>query len=272
VPVSPRPPPRILDLFAVPGPGEPVPGGHGHSVRAGDLVLSPGRDPVVSAWLNPLLARLAVRLDERPDRRPRDIRIAMPVPARNGEWVVDGWGASRYEPGTTACHDVDVLLATGRVLHAQLDSVVRSRPAVLADRTDRWAVAERLVFEHPDRIPATSPIVDRLVVELDELDELDQAGDTELGPDQLVHGDLAGNVLLDATGAPVVIDVAAYWRPRLWAEALIVLDAVPQLGAPMAATARFTSGPERQALVRAGLFRLLSDPAPDQAAYERALS
>ncbi len=91
-------------------------------MRAGDLVLSPGRDPQVSAWLNPVLARLAVRLDERPGRRPRDIRIAMPVPARNGEWVVDGWGASRYEPGTTACHDVDVLLATGRVLHAELDS------------------------------------------------------------------------------------------------------------------------------------------------------
>lgn len=256
-------PAHVLDLFAVPGPGEPVPGGQGRSVRAGDLVLSPGRDPRVSAWLNPVLARLAVRLDERPDRRRRDIRIAMPVPARNGEWVVDGWGASRFEPGTTACRDLDVLLATGRVLHAQLDSVVRSRPDVLTERTDRWAEAERLVFDDPDRIATTSPLVARL---LDELTEAD------LGPDQLVHGDLAGNVLLDATGAPVVIDVAAYWRPVRWAEALCVLDAVIYLGAPSTATARFTSGPERQALVRAGLFRLLSDPSPDLALYEKALS
>lgn len=262
-------PARVLDLFAVPGPGEPVPGGQGHSVRAGDLVLSPGRDPVVSTWLNPVLARLAVRLDESPSRRPRDIRIAMPVPARNGEWVVDGWGASRYEPGTTACHDVDVLLATGRVLHAQFDSAVRTRPDALDARTDRWADAERLVFETPARIPAVvagrpeEALVTRLLEELAPVD---------LGPDQLVHADLAGNVLLDSRGAPVVIDVAAYWRPVRWAEAICALDAVIDFGAPLQATARFTSRPERQALVRAGLFRLLSDLAPDLVLYDKALS
>lgn len=226
-------------------------------------MLSPGRDPQVSAWLNPLLARLAVRLDERPGRRPRDVRIAMPVPARNCEWVVDGWGASRYEPGTTACHDVDVLLATGRVLHAELDSVVRSQPHVILQRTDRWAEAARLVFEHPDRISAASPIVRRLV---------DELVDASIGPDQLVHGDLAGNVLLDARGAPVVIDMAAYWRPVRWAEAVCALDAVVGLGAPVTAMSRYGAGEERQAMLRAALFRLLSDPAADVATYERALS
>ena len=256
-------PAHVLDLFAVPGPGEPLPGGQGHSLRAGDLVLSPGRDPLVSAWLNPVLARLGVRLDERPGRRRRDIRIAMPVPARNGEWVVDGWGASRYEPGTTACHDLEVLLATARLLHAELDSVVRTRPDVLDQRTDRWSVAERLVFEHPDRIEPEWPLVRRLVEELT---------DRSLGPEQLVHGDLAGNVLLDAHGAPVVIDVAPCWRPVRWAEALCVLDTVIDFGAPPIATARFSSGPDRQALVRAGLFRLLSDLDPDLALYEQALS
>jgi len=262
-------PAHVLDLFAVPGPGEPVPGGQGTSVRAGDLVLSPGRDPVVSAWLNPVLARLAVRLDERPGRRARDIRIAMPVPARNGEWVVDGWGASRYEPGTSACHDVEVLLATGRVLHAQFDSVVRSRPDALDARTDRWAEAERLVFDAPEEIPAAvagrpeADLVGRL---------LDELAPVDLGPDQLVHADLAGNVLLDPNGAPVVIDVAAYWRPVRWAEAICALDAVIDFEAPLEATARFTSRPERQALVRAGLFRLLSDLSSDLALYDKALS
>ena len=32
-------------------------------------------------------------------------------------------------------------------------------------------------------------------------------------------------MLLDAAGIPLVIDVAAYWRPVLWAEAVTVLDA-----------------------------------------------
>jgi hypothetical protein len=173
----PAPPPaEVLDLFAVPSDVERLPGDRRDRVRAGDLVLTAGRDPEVQAWLSPLLARLAVQLDERPGRRPRDLRIAMPVPARDGSWVVDGWGASRYEPGTVVCADVDVMLAAGRLLHAELDSLVRERPSGL------------------DPAPAAEE------------------------PAQLVHSELSGNVLLDARGAPVVIDVTPAWRPVRWAE------------------------------------------------------
>lgn len=170
------PPAEVLDLFAVPGDLARLPGDRGGRVRAGDLLLSPGRDPETQAWLSPLLARLAVRLDERPGRRPRDLRIAMPVPARDGSWVVRGWGASRYEPGTDVCDDLDVTLAAGRLLHAELDSLVRERPAGL------------------DADPGSA------------------------GPDQVVHAALDGNVLLDARGAPVVIDVTPAWRTVRWAE------------------------------------------------------
>ena len=31
------------------------------------------------------------------------MRLALPVPARDGEVVVDGWAATRFEPGTTPC-------------------------------------------------------------------------------------------------------------------------------------------------------------------------
>lgn len=263
------PPPRVLDLFAVPEPIMPLAGGQGHSVRAGDLVLSPGRDETVSAWLNPVLARLAARLDESPGRARRDLRIAMPVPARDGSWVVDGWGASRYEAGTTACRDVDVLVASGRVLHAELDSVVRSRPDELVGRRDRWAVAERLAFgDRAEIVAAVAGRQERALVTL----LADALEPVALGPAQLVHGDLAGNVLLDSGGAPVIIDVAAYWRPVRWAEAVCVLDAVVALGAPLAVLTRFAAGPDRQAMLRAALFRLLSDRPVDVAPYERALA
>ncbi|HCB03668.1 MAG TPA: aminoglycoside phosphotransferase [Nocardioides bacterium] len=119
---------RVLDLFAVPGATTPL----GSGVVAGDLLLVPGRDPVVHDWLSPLLARLAVTMDSRPARRPLDLRLAVPVPARDGSWVVDGWAASRHEPGTVATRDLDVTLAAGRVLHAELASWVPTRPAQLA--------------------------------------------------------------------------------------------------------------------------------------------
>lgn len=264
---------RVLDLFAVPAAPHPIPGGAGHSVVAGDLVLSPGRDPDTCAWLNPVLARLAVTLDEEPGRQRRDLRLAMPVPARNGDWVVEGWGASRFEPGTTDCDDLDVILAAGRLLHARLDSWVSTRPAPLAERDDRWALAERAAFGSPtgcwDAASAVQPGTELAGL----LEELGLARtDESIGRDQLVHADLAGNVLLDAGGAPVVIDLAPAWRPALWAEAVTVLDAVLWSGADAARMKAFGSGAPRQAMLRAALFRLLSDVSADVARYRTALS
>lgn len=248
---------RVLDLFAVPGAVRPL---AGRSVVAGDLVLSPGRDAAVAAWLNPTLARLAVRMDERPRRRRRDLRLAVPVPARDGSWVVDGWGATRYEPGTSPCADVDVLVATGRALHAEFAVAVPRRPDVLDARTDRWARAERLAFGAAEAWTGHL-LLARAAARLAEVD---------LGPAQLVHADLAGNVLLDAAGAPVVIDVSPAWRPPRWAEAVCVVDAVARGQAPVALE-RFTDPAGRQALLRAVAFRLLSDPPDLVAAYAPVL-
>jgi hypothetical protein len=181
-------------------------------------------------------------------------------------------------------------VATGRLLHARLASAQPSPPDGIRDRTDRWARAERASFdaanapgtvvtgaqngETPtagaDRLAA-----DRLAAELVRRLRDTEVG-TDLGPDQLVHGDLAGNVLLDARGVPVVIDVAPYWRPALWAEAVCVLDAVLWLGADPGVVGRWADGTRRHAMLRAGLFRLLSDDpvAADRsaAAFARALS
>lgn len=124
---------RVLDLFAVPPAVLPLPGSTGPSVVAGDLLLTPRHSSEVEEWLSPLLARLAVTMDTRPGRRAHDLRLAVPVPARDGSWVVEGWAASRYEPGTVATQDLDVTLAAGRVLHAELASWVPSRPPALVE-------------------------------------------------------------------------------------------------------------------------------------------
>lgn len=262
----------MLDLFAVPGDLDRVPGGQGHSVRAGDLVLSPDRDRSTQDLLNPALARLAADLDTRPGRDRRDLRLAMPVPARDGSWVVEGWGATRYEPGTQLT-DLAATSAVGAILHAELARAVSSWPA--ADRlptdpavADRWSVAERTAFE---QLPLPSGTLDAAGDRL--LHRLSRARDsTDMGPDQLVHGDLAGNILLDPDGAPVVIDVSPYWRPALWAEAIAVLDSVLWLDADPDAMTAWTRGARRQAMLRAAIFRLLSDRPADRAAHEEALS
>ncbi|MCW2818157.1 MAG: aminoglycoside phosphotransferase [Marmoricola sp.] len=259
----------VLDLFAVPDAVEPLPGGQGGSVLAGDLVLSPDRDPGVLVWLQPLLARLAVELDQSPRRGTGDVRIAMPVPARDGSWTVEGWAASRYEPGTRACRDLDVVLAAGRLLHARFAVAFRERPAGLDDREDRWARAERAAFgPRPARRAGLPGDVLALVEELEAA--LEGTGDD--GPSQLVHTDLAGNVLLDADDVPVVIDVSPAWRPARWAEAVAVLDAVVHQGAGRARMEAYAEGPARTSMLRAALFRVLGDRPADVPAYRQALA
>ncbi|MCE0534587.1 hypothetical protein LWF15_03620 [Kineosporia rhizophila] len=261
-----RPSPHVLDLFAVPEDLEPLPGGQGRSVRAGDLVLSPERDALIQDWLSPLLARLAVRLDVDPARHPQDLRVAVPVPARDGAWVVEGWAASRYEPGSVACQDLDVTIAAGHLLHARLASLVPQRPVRLPERTDRWARAERVAFGEapvPEGRPEVTELVERALAAADQ--------ENTIGRDQLVHADLAGNVLLDANRAPVVIDFAPAWRPVLWADAVCVLDSVLWHDASRKALDDWTSGPARAAMSRAVVFRMLSDDPADVAAYADVL-
>lgn len=257
-----RPSAQVCDLYAVPEDFVPLTGSQGDSVRTGDLVLSPGRDARTANWLNPILAPLAAELDHE---HPRSLRIAMPIPTRDLDWVVDGWAASRYEPDTRFCRDLDVLLATGRLLHARLAARVGTRPDGIRHREDRWGTAELVAFgeRQPDGIPTSvAALVSHLIAELDT---------TSLGPDQLVHGELAGNVLLDQAGIPLIIDVAPYWRPTLWADAVCVLDAVVRMGADLAVMHHWAGGAERQAMLRASLFRILSDVDPDLPAHQRAL-
>ncbi len=258
---------HVLDMFAVPGDVEAVPGGQVGSVRAGDLVLSPGRDPLTLESLNPVLARLAATLDTRPGRDRRDLRIAMPVPARDGSWVIEGWGASRFEPGARLLTDLPATRAVGAILHAELASVVTHWPAALHEPRDQGARAERQAFGADpvvgDAAGAAAALLRTLSAERD---------DTPIGPDSLVHGSLMGHVLLDPDGAPVVIDVAPYWRPPLWAEATCVLDAVLWWNAHPEVIAQWRAGPPRQAMVRSAIFRLLNDTAPAVGAYERALA
>jgi uncharacterized protein (TIGR02569 family) len=263
VPHPTPPPDHVRDLFVADGVLEALAGGQGTSWRSGDLVLSPDRDATQLGWLAPVQARLAVRLDEE---EPRSVRLTLPVPARDGRLVVDGWAATRFEPGATPCHDLATLRATAHLLHARLAGTLAARPDGLDARTDQWAVAERLAYDGDAAVRASAgrpePGHDELVAAL-----VARLDGTDLGRDQLVHADLAGNVLLDATGIPLVIDLSAAWRSPLWAEAVCVLDAVLWLDAPAAALDDWRSGAARQAMLRAALFRILSDSPCDVARY-----
>lgn len=156
--------------------------------------------------------------------------------------------------------DIDGLLDASARVHGALGSAGIAWPGFLRARTDRTAVADRVAWnEEPMPRFAEVEVVDVLA----DLEPV--LGCRWYGPDpQLLHGDLARNVLFDESGAlpPAVIGFAPYHRPSGYADALVVVDAVACHGAARAEAARYADTAEGGAelLARAVAFRALSDP------------
>ncbi len=76
-------------------------------------------------------------------------------------------------------------------------------------------------------------------------------------PNQIIHGDLCGNILFHETLPPVVIDFSLDYRPREYAEAILIADSIAWENGGSEALALLPPHSE-QILLRACLFRLIT--------------
>jgi uncharacterized protein (TIGR02569 family) len=201
------PPPSVLAAFAIPDDAVPhrLDGGRGSSWRAGDLVLKPVDDPIEGAWSAKVVARL----------HEPGLRTAEPVRAASGDWLADGWTATRWIEGAHAPRWADVIAAGAR-FHAAVADV--PRPAFLDRRRDPWAIGDAVAWDD-DTVP-----LDRFARRAGLLADLAAARAPLDLPAQLIHGDLTENVLFADPLPPAVIDLAPYWRPAGFAAAIVVGD------------------------------------------------
>jgi hypothetical protein len=178
-----------------------------------------------------------------------DVRIAKPVPTRRGSWRHEGWVATRWvegvEPNRSASTVWPDIIEAGRAFHRAVAHL--SRPRCLDERQDPWAAADRAAWgEGPVQLHSAFTAVARRLRE----------GLEPLGCSQLVHGDLAGNVLFAPDLPPAVIDVSPYWRPPEYAEGVVVADALCWHDAPPSVLTDV--GVSVAAVARALLFRMLT--------------
>jgi uncharacterized protein (TIGR02569 family) len=233
----------VLAAFGVRGPARPLAGGQGESVRAGHVVLKPAGDVAEAEGVAGILEGI----------EERGFRLGRPVRATDGRWVVDGWAATRFVAGAwTPAGRWGEVVAACRSFTGALAG--RRRPAFLAARTHRWAFADAVAWGEAelDALEPVAPLLARLQALRRPVD----------APSQLVHGDLAGNLLLADGLPPAVIDMSPYWRPAVFARAVLAVDGLVWDGAPAELVLEDAPG-FPQALVRALIFRLV---AQEQAA------
>jgi uncharacterized protein (TIGR02569 family) len=247
------PPGGVLAAFGVRVVPERLPGGQGDTWRAGDIVLKPAEGDA-TLWRAPVL-------DSLPGSP--DFRVARPLRTRDGEWICDGWEAMWAVPGEPDPRRVDDVVRTGAAFHQAVARV--PRPSFLDLRDDPWAYADRLAWNEPTPTGATAPSP--------LLEPLFAARHPVHLPAQIVHGDLAGNVLFADGLTPAIIDWSPYWRPPAWASAVAVVDALCWHGAQPAVIDRWAHLPEwGQMLIRALIYRIATWsaagwPTPPDSAY-----
>ena len=205
--------------------------------HCGDVLIRPVSDNAVAAWSSGVLDGLNID----------GLRLAHPVRSSDGRWVVAGWAAGGFVAGTLQPrNDAGVEVATR--LHAATAS--GPRPRLLDDRDDlsirsaAGAFGERKLTLDPSTGGSLYKQLAayRLPVQL---------------PSQVVHPELFGAVLFDEDGVPALVDLVPCWRPREWAAAVVVVDALAWGGANSALIQRWDHLDEwPQMLLRAVLHRL----------------
>ncbi|MFI8313791.1 phosphotransferase [Streptomyces microflavus] len=236
------PPRSVLDAFGVSGTPEPLVGGQGRSVRVGGAVLKPAEGAEEEwEWAASVFERL-----------PRGAGFRAPRPLRSaaGCAVVEGWTAAEFVEGRPGPRGQwPGVVAAGRALHAALRT--QPRPGFLDRRTHPWAVADRVAWGEQE-----ADVVAELAEPLSTLLALRRPVEAAA---QLIHGDLTGNVLFAPGRDPAVIDFSPYWRPSLYAEAVVIGDGLLWYTPAPALQAGGGGDPRwRQMLIRALIFRLVA--------------
>lgn len=232
------PPLAVREAFGARADPVRLAGGKGGTWRAGDIVLKPSEGDDESRWRAGILATLP----ESPH-----FRVARPIRATNGDWLCHGWEAAQAVAGEPDPRRVDDVIRTGAAFHEAVEAV--PRPTFLDTRQDFWSYGEKLAFQDapPPGARRPSALLDALLAARRPIE----------APQQIVHGDLLGNILFAEGLPPAVIDWPAYWRPAPWASAVAAIDAMVWHEADPAVIERWAHLPEwRQLLIRAAIYRL----------------
>ncbi|MEY2469299.1 MAG: hypothetical protein QOF21_1997 [Actinomycetota bacterium] len=245
------PPDDVRHAFGLVGEPKHLPGGISQTVwRVGDVVLKPVQEPNPGEgeWVADVLEAM----------EEDGFRVSKPVRAEDGRWLVGDWTAWRWIEGEHCRERWSDVVEAARAFHREVPEAVARvgrdpKPSWLEPRGHRWARAERTVW-HGAPLPSVVndgafewSLYERAVALGPPLTQNEEAAC------QVVHGDIAGNVLTAPKLPLAFIDVSPGWRTPASVDAQIVVEAVAWFDGDEALLDEIA----RPEAARAAAFRLL---------------
>lgn len=234
------PPEKVLAAFGVAGKIAPLSGGQGTAWQVGDLILKPADiDETELRWQAETLSGIS----------QHEVRVSYPLKSLDGTYTVQGWSAQRQLLGKHQQERWLDIIAAGQAFHEAVSEV--PRPDFLDNRKSPWTQANQIAWGEASFSPYLA--VEDIAALSSHLKPVDL-------PSQLIHGDLTGNILFATDLPPAIIDFSPYWRPKEYATAIVVADALVWHQAEPKQFANALRQPEfPQLLLRALLFRRVTD-------------
>jgi uncharacterized protein (TIGR02569 family) len=244
-------PEGVLAAFGLAG-AVPVrlPGGQGTAWRAGRVVLKPADSVRAGRWFAEVYDALT----------GPGFHVPRPLRALTGDWVALRWTAYQWVPGAVANWSAvsprwPDMVAVSRALHAALIGI--PAPPWRATVENPWTIGDEVAWGERDPDPLLGPAAGPLAGQIWRL--LAALRPVNL-PSQLIHADLAGNVLFADRLPPAVIDFSPLERPAGLPLAVVAVDTLMWHRASPEVLGHLCGEPELgQLLARALVYRLVTE-------------
>lgn len=237
-------PPTISIAKAFGSEAEPIPlsGGQGTSYRSGSIILKPAEGVEESNWIAEVFNTLP---------ESSGVRFARPINSINREWIYEGYVAWSFLEGMHTQGHYDAKIVASRSFHTLLMTV--EKPTFLEISRNSWSVADRvamgeLEFVYDEDFMRLFRKIKPHLIPLN-------------FPNQVIHGDISGNFLLDHKLPPAIIDFSPAWAPNGFAEGIMLVDAVTWEGASTHELQYFKEIPHIEQFAWRGVLRRVAEQA-----------
>lgn len=223
--------------FTIVNSAQRLAGGQNESLRVGNLVLKQVYEAEKYIWLGTSLNQIDFR----------DLQVAVPVKSRQGNFVEDNIGATEYFEAQFFSDRLGQKLKACRKLNSIISNI--SKPSGFDSWENPWTKAQGIAWSQSTSSDLEIPAEIKSLLNMRSRLEM---------PNQLVHVDLAGNILFDKNENPVVIDFTPGFYPKEYAEVLLLVDSIAWYNASIDSL-KLSDLPQdlkKQLVLRALIFRL----------------